>query len=152
LGPANSGVSSGVYYLHVTLKNCDQEITLKGWVQVIRNGSRMSASDNNEEPLVAGDTIAYKDMGTFYSSEKLNQEFTISPNPSSGVFEFTLPDDTDKRNIIVFNSMGRKVKELPVEGTGIVYKLDMTSEENGLYIIQIRRGGKIINRKVYLDK
>jgi Ice-binding-like/Secretion system C-terminal sorting domain len=78
-----------------------------------------------------------------------NENVTLYPNPSAGLFEVLFQGDRNKvYSIEIFNSSGQKVYESP----GFQSKLDLTDEKPGMYFVEIHLYSEIINRKIILEK
>lgn len=86
------------------------------------------------------------------SREKL---FTISPNPSSGVFyvSYILPDNISKNSVVVVrNILGELVDQKNLsELAGISY-FDFSSREKGVYVVSLEFNGDIVeSRKIVIQ-
>ncbi|MBL4586786.1 MAG: T9SS type A sorting domain-containing protein [Flavobacteriales bacterium] len=89
----------------------------------------MCYSENNI-PLIFGENENC-DM-TISVAELSKEMFTVSPNPSSGVFRIrSLP----KARYRIFNLFGRSVQAGQLSGST---EIDITNEPSGIYLLQIR--------------
>jgi hypothetical protein len=78
-----------------------------------------------------------------------NENVTLYPNPSAGLFEVLFQGDRNKvYSTEIFNSSGQKV----YGSTGFQSKLDLSAEKPGMYFVEIHLYSKIINRKIILEK
>jgi hypothetical protein len=142
--PNNPDVTDDVYYAEITLKNCDQTTTIVGWVQVLGGqGNRIAANT----VVTFSDTMNYSQ-----GSSLKDNNIVISPNPSSGEFDIFFPNETDKSSLYIYNNVGEKIREILLEDSVRTYKVDLTSEENGMYLIRINSGGEFITKKIILKK
>ena len=70
----------------------------------------------------------------------------VYPNPSSGHLAVEVEEGTSmSSNIEMYDLMGRKVYQAPQ--TGVNTDIDISGQADGLYILVLRNGGKIIYRK-----
>lgn len=58
----------------------------------------------------------------------MRQSLPVSPNPSSAVFSFSYPSAFTKGYIQLFNALGKKINELPLQR-----RLDLSAYPSGLY-------------------
>lgn len=75
-------------------------------------------------------------------------ELTVFPNPSQGIFSFSLP--LDAISVHVFNSMGEEIKNMKVHGSA--EKIDLSQCENGIYFLNVSTFSGIINQKLIISK
>lgn len=70
--------------------------------------------------------------------------FSISPNPSEGIFVVDAMMAKGEVNIIVLDSKGSRVLErsMVVEDDGLLTRLDLTDQEPGVYFVSIQQNGK----------
>lgn len=88
--------------------------------------------------------LAAQAVNAFASSDAIGKETTkvpdwsvqIYPNPSNGICNLMVAGYPAKLDVNVFNVIGEKVFETQVSGKEKT-KLDLTSLEKGLYIIQV---------------
>jgi Secretion system C-terminal sorting domain len=85
-----------------------------------------------------------------FSSDNLSAN--VYPNPSNGVFNIDF--NTDVNHVKVINLLGQKViDENCVQTNGTSKSIDLSSFENGIYVISIsNENGKSSNYKVILNK
>ena len=71
--------------------------------------------------------------------------FTVSPNPSNGVFILDMGLEADgELEIQVFDANGRSVYENQIEGDGdiVLERIDISEQELGMYYISVKQNGK----------
>jgi len=78
-------------------------------------------------------------------------DFSISPNPSSGLIELSSSDiDMEGAEISLFDVAGRLLIHQKIEGIGIP-KLDLRSFQRGVFVLRLRKGEIEHVRKVVLQ-
>lgn len=98
------------------------------------------------------DDINLQNM-TDVQSELLHSEVNLFPNPSSGkvnlyVNMFSRSDLT----ITVMNAVGQVVSTMTESGSiGGNYELDLTSEPNGVYFIEVQTGTEVVTRRIVIS-
>ncbi len=81
--------------------------------------------------------------GTVNSQEITNVKILqVYPNPSTGIFFFSLPENTEVE-VSVFNSSGQKT-EVPVFSNYI----DLTKQSRGMYFIEVKTKSEVYAEKV----
>jgi len=77
------------------------------------------------------------------------QEYQLYPNPNNGsvkLIQYIL--DSKPVNLEVYNSMGEKVEQLPLQFSGYEQSLILSNIKSGLYLIRItNNAGRIFNLK-----
>ncbi|HRG52975.1 MAG TPA: T9SS type A sorting domain-containing protein [Bacteroidia bacterium] len=74
-----------------------------------------------------------------------NDEVSIYPNPSSGIFNVKLPDNEQVKTIQVFNAVGEKV----LEQSGSEVNLDSIAK--GMYVVKIYNGENVYQEKMVIE-
>ena len=76
--------------------------------------------------------------------------FVISPNPARGRINIQFyPNAAFVKGINIFSGTGQRVHSLIVNATGSgSYSFDMSRYANGVYIVQVVLGDKVITQKV----
>jgi len=73
----------------------------------------------------------------------------IYPNPSSNIFNIELPDVAfDNLTSQVFDLQGRNIATPVMRLSNGLYKLDLTEYQNGIYFLDIRLDGKLVQEKL----
>ncbi len=73
------------------------------------------------------------------------EHFTVSPNPSNGVFILDMGLEVEgELEIQVFDASGRSVYENEIEGDGdiVLERIDISDQESGMYYISVKQNGK----------
>lgn len=73
-----------------------------------------------------------------------NNEFSISPNPSSGIFQIK-GFDASTSALAVYSAFG-----VEVNNKGLAGVVDISNEPKGVYYLQITKGNKTISKKIIL--
>lgn len=88
-----------------------------------------------------------------YNNSSIEPEITISPNPSSGIFNISIKGADKDMELSVINSRGEIIqqKKVYVTRNGNTYRLDLSSESSGLYYLKFTDGRSIILKKVLIN-
>lgn len=81
-------------------------------------------------------------------SNELLAGVSVSPNPSSGIFEITFGATlTVKTTLTVYNVLGQEVlsQECAMEDKTLV---DLTDYADGVYVMQLKMGDRMVNKKI----
>ena len=117
--------------------------------------------DENAEGTVK--TIIYKKIirienvtnkDAVSSNERLKvSEMNLYPNPSSGMFKIEFePEKKGETNIVVSDINGKELFRDRYNGEGQYQKeLDLSSEKNGIYFVQISQGKKQHTKKIVIQ-
>lgn len=100
-------------------------------------------------PILTNTAIThYMEDLTVDESVVLNN-VTVYPNPSTGIFTFSLPEDFQHENsqILVYNISGEKVLKYSAIEAGII-SVDLTSEKSGIYFMTISDGEQFVTSKL----
>ena len=73
----------------------------------------------------------------------------IYPNPSNGVFRINNSEKFNDANIIVFNSIGKKVHEINSFNENAV-RIDISDHSKGIYFLEITEGKRKLSSKLIL--
>lgn len=71
--------------------------------------------------------------------------FTVSPNPSNGVFILDMGiEEKGDLEVEVFDANGRSVYKNAVDGDGhiVLERIDISDQESGMYYISVKQNGK----------
>lgn len=83
------------------------------------------------------------------NAEKTNYEISVSPNPSTGIFNLDFNKSIDLAKIEVFSITGQLVySEESNEKISQFKSLDLSSLENGIYMLKVKTtdGGSVISK------
>jgi len=82
-----------------------------------------------------------------------NENFVVYPNPSTGVFTITLPDDmlSAPDHIVVYNLLGQQVYNAYIFNTQTT-KLDLNGLKPSVYILNVSNAGKTLTQKISITR
>ncbi len=91
--------------------------------------------------------------GVTVTKEIQISEFSISPNPTTGVFSVEIDDNNWIKNVKVISIAGKEVLSIDASNTlNKKVKIDLTGQEEGVYLVQITNSkGGVSTQKVILD-
>jgi len=79
-------------------------------------------------------------------------EFTIAPNPASGMVHISFSQSTaGLKNIRITNTMGQQVKSIGVSGQNTDYNVDLSGMSKGIYFVQCIFADEMISRKIVVE-
>jgi PKD repeat protein len=81
-------------------------------------------------------------------SNEINSALVMSPNPVSDVLTIAGLFSYRVENICVVDITGRKMMEYKVSPETTVFKLNLQSLPQGLYVIEMRSGNAMLSRKI----
>ncbi len=141
-----SGYWNNIVYAAVWMQNCDQRTDIRGWIDI---------KDNQPARVGVFEIDNYSADDTLSVMRRILLEddiFDVSPNPTVGEFDATIVN-FDKGDVIkVFNTLGDVVTEVKLEEDTFVYPINLSKENHGLYIVQFFSKGRIITKKILLNK
>ena len=115
---------------------------------IITGGSLYPPSQNSDIYLIKTDSI-----GNFYPlsvSEIKNNSLMLYPNPARKTFNLEFDDPVDKLEI--FDIYGRSVFYSIVQSKeGSVYAITIDNVRQGIYLLKITGGNKIISKRVIMS-
>jgi hypothetical protein len=68
---------------------------------------------------------------------------SIYPNPTNGLFQLHISDGQQVEEVNVYNTFGQKVFT-----SANVNTIDLTSQSEGVYLVEVKSGGKTMNGKL----
>ncbi|MCW3072234.1 MAG: repeat-containing protein [Bacteroidetes bacterium] len=89
-----------------------------------------------------------KEISQEEEEEMQEEDVTIYPNPSTGVFKIETEED-EKAMIYVYNMKGEKVKSFVHRGT--ISSMDLGGMPKGIYMVKIITEDKSISKKIILE-
>ncbi len=75
------------------------------------------------------------------------QNFSVFPNPSSGIIQITNNEFLKDAKITVFNMHGQII----FESDQFVSEIKLSDKPSGMYLLQIKSGDQIINKKIIIE-
>jgi hypothetical protein len=93
----------------------------------------------------------------FYSgirtvSLEADADFSVYPNPTKGMLTITIPEDYTDPQIEVYDNLGRIVMKQQLAAGTTSYQIDLSSREEGLYMIRLTNDTETITRMVILTQ
>lgn len=96
------------------------------------------------------DNINVTSSGVGIAEEELSKGVKVYPNPSNGVFNIESVSNDDL-TVRVVNTMGQEVVPA-VKVSNTVYKMDLSNQASGTYMIMIDNGSTTVSKVVTLNK
>lgn len=77
----------------------------------------------------------------------------VYPNPASGklTLEFGHPADASKADILIYNVLGKLVRQVEISSPAHTETLDIGELQPGLYILRIQWGKALLNKKIIVE-
>lgn len=72
-------------------------------------------------------------------------ELAVYPNPSEGVYNILLPNDSE---LMVYDLTGKLIISDYSSGLDGMYNLDLSDQENGMYILLVKLNDQIVTKKL----
>lgn len=87
------------------------------------------------------------------TSNQLNSEFLVYPNPSKGELFVMIENEQLQTNTLnVYNINGEQVNfQTSIEMMGGIIELDLTAQPKGIYLIEMRKGDYTFTQKVLIE-
>ena len=87
-------------------------------------------------------------------TEQAAAGYRVGPNPSTGRFTVSIPDNMNNAQVIVTNASGAIVERRTSLTTrnGQVLQFDLSAQSNGLYIVRVVSGSKSYTQKILIQK
>ncbi|HLG03527.1 MAG TPA: T9SS type A sorting domain-containing protein [Bacteroidia bacterium] len=108
---------------------------------------------------VAGCTFAghfgYCYVDVFYpyitgSTEQIQAEFSLYPNPTTGVLDLQFPDTTGKYQVSITNTVGQLIRSFSVDAITHL-QIDLTGEAEGVYLVTVQSSAGVSVKRVVLQ-
>lgn len=110
-------------------------------------------TENFEDGSITLQQYIYKGKNECFDLDEKNLSLEVSPNPSSGIFNITSPIfESGDTEIIVFTIDGKKILQKNENSRSTTSSIDLTSFENGFYILQLRNGKHYLTSKIIFTR
>lgn len=112
--------------------------------------SNLQSQIDELKQLMAGKTITGIDSGLKAPGALLEQNI---PNPfnQSTTINYTLPDVYSNAQIVITDSMGKTLKQIPISNSGSI-EVETNFMDTGIYFYSLQVDGKLINTKKMVKK
>jgi hypothetical protein len=89
---------------------------------------------------------------TLMLQKAINDQYSIYPNPSNGVFLFKM-NNTDVSEVVVniLNEIGQNIKTIQTNSAEKIL-IDLSQQQAGMYYLQIKFHGRLFNEKLVILK
>ncbi len=114
---------------------------------------KLANGSYNAQIRLSGTTTVIGNMNNFQcpkvisAVENSDLDISVYPNPNQGGFNLKIPNEYQKYELVLFDSFG---KSIPITQKENSITLDNISA--GIYLLKINVNGKIITRKVVINK
>lgn len=88
------------------------------------------------------------DLSTGINEELLNSSVVAYPNPTSGVITLNITDNTQGTVVNIYNVAGSLVSTSTYNGNVVNEKIDLSSFDNGIYMMIINSNNNVITKKI----
>ena len=88
------------------------------------------------------------DLTTAVNEVLENSSVLAYPNPTSGVITLNIADNTNEAVVNIYNVAGSLVSSTTYNGTVVNEKIDLSSYDNGIYMMIINSNDNVITKKI----
>ncbi|MBI2281873.1 MAG: T9SS type A sorting domain-containing protein [Bacteroidetes bacterium] len=88
------------------------------------------------------------DLSTGINEELLNSSVVAYPNPTSGVITLNITDNAQGTVVNIYNVAGSLVSSTTYNGNVVNEKIDLSSFDNGIYMMIINSNNTVITKKI----
>ncbi len=88
------------------------------------------------------------DLSTDINEELLNSSVVAYPNPTSGVITLNITDNAQETVVNIYNVNGSLVSSTTYNGNVVNEKIDLSSFDNGIYMMIINSNNNVITKKI----
>ena len=81
----------------------------------------------------------------------LQDQTSVYPNPSTGVFNIITKQALDELEVTVFDGVGKIIQTMSMNGLH-VSTIDLSNYSNGMYYIRLTSGGTSVTKKINVSK
>lgn len=86
------------------------------------------------------------DSATSINNFYISNELSVSPNPTSGIFQFSGFEIVRNSMLQIYNILGEKIYQSEI--TNPKSEIDLSNQANGIYFIKISDGKTILSKKI----
>ncbi len=104
------------------------------------NGQNVVVFEDTEAPDLTGSSL-----GT--SQIRLDSKVEISPNPGTGIYTISLPDNAV--NVTVFNLLGEEIHQFEPKGSSETF--DLSRFPKGVYMVKVQSETEQTTKKIILE-
>ena len=80
------------------------------------------------------------------------QEITVFPNPSNGIFNISLSDNSHIQEMKIINALGQEICRVSVPArTERFLSVNLLDQPKGIYFVQLKTEEKIVTKKITFD-
>ena len=107
------------------------------------NGVGAAYAMNNVSKITFG-----ADLSTGINEELTNSSVVAYPNPTSGVITLNITDNTQGVVVNIYNVTGSLISTTTYNGNVVNEKIDLSSYDNGIYMMIINNDNNVITKKI----
>lgn len=82
---------------------------------------------------------------TINEKNKLQEQISVYPNPSHGIFNIALPTVQDEVQVTIYNLSGQQLEYLIIKDKGVI---DLSKQPNGIYFVKVIHQQQVITKKI----
>ncbi|MBI3502080.1 MAG: T9SS type A sorting domain-containing protein [Bacteroidetes bacterium] len=110
---------------------------------------------NGTDPSFAVDDITLSVAPNAVSQTDFASQIIIYPNPSTGIFQVQVGNGQlaigNEYKIEIYNVMGEKVTQSVIPSGARNLTIDLSNQPSGIYFIQVKTTGGIVNKKIIIN-
>ncbi|MGY0390984.1 reprolysin-like metallopeptidase [Bizionia sp. KMM 8389] len=126
---------------------------------IMRVTNKYTAPDANDFPLPCEmnhdaevEDYTVNVLASLSVDEFSDSEFTVYPNPNSGIFNIKIPQVSETVSVTVHDIRGRNVYSQDYKATSSFNEsIDLGTVESGIYLLQVTAGTKTITKKIIVQ-
>jgi hypothetical protein len=135
---------------------------LSGWdVSLSSNGDILAigAQRNNGNGTNSGHVRVFRECNFPVGIEEkklvsanAKNEFTVYPNPTTGLFRIKANTNEAVQSVMVYNSVGELVWQQAIVGTANEFEIDLQAQPTGIYFVRIATENGYVSQRLLLQK